>query len=150
TRCWPRVRAAVPNATVRIVGRKPEEVPSHARPPAGAEFNGFVPDIDAVYRQARVVICPVLSGGGTRVKLVEAAAFGKPVVSTRIGAEGLDFQDGQHALLRDDADGFADACIQLLRDAALCERLACSTHAHAKQKFDRAAVLSRIRETMRA
>jgi glycosyltransferase involved in cell wall biosynthesis len=144
-RCWPRIRAASPNARLRIVGRSPEKIRAHAHGPKGVEFAGFVPDIDREYHAARVVICPIVSGGGTRVKLVEAAAFGKPIVSTRIGAEGLDFADGVHALLRDDPDRFADACVQLLQDSSACERLAARVYEHAKAHFDRNSVLAAIR-----
>jgi glycosyltransferase involved in cell wall biosynthesis len=147
-RCWPRVHAAVPGARLKVVGRMPELIPSYARKPAGVEFAGFVPDIAAAYHEARVVICPIISGGGTRVKLVEAAAFGKPIVSTHVGAEGLDFDDGQHALLRDDPDQFADACIRLLQDEHACEALSAAVHEHARARFDRDSVLAAIRRTI--
>lgn len=147
--CWPLVRRALPGAKLRVVGARPEVVPISANPPEGVEFAGFVPDISEAYRRARVVICPIISGGGTRVKLVEAAAYGKPIVSTVVGAEGLDFEDGVHALLRDGAEEFAAACIALLNDDARCAQLGEAAHMHARARFDRDSVVAAIRELAR-
>jgi glycosyltransferase involved in cell wall biosynthesis len=66
-----------------------------------------------------VVCTPILSGGGTRVKIIEAAAYGRPIVSTRIGAEGIEMQDGNGIFLQDDSKSFAEACIRLLNDHEL-------------------------------
>lgn len=147
--CWPQIRAAVPGARLVVVGAQPEAVSASAAPPPGVTFRGFVPDVAVEYRGARAVVCPILAGAGTRVKLVEAAAFGKAIVSTTVGAEGLGFEDGRHALLRDDRDGFAEACIEVLRDDALCDRLGRDAHAHAAAKFDRHAVVGRVVEVAR-
>ena len=148
--CWMRVKSSLREARLLIVGRMPERVPSFSRNLDGVEFTGFLEDIETPYGHSRVVICPILAGGGTRVKLVEAAAFGKPIVSTHVGAEGLEFKDGYHALLRDDAKGFADACIRLLQDNEACARLSANVYAHALAKFERNAVLAGLRDTVRA
>lgn len=148
TQCWQQVKAKVPDARLLVVGKHPEKIPSFSRIFEGVEFGGFVEDIAEAYRKARVVICPILSGGGTRVKLVEAAAYGKPIVSTRIGAEGLGFADEQHALLRDGAKSFADACIRLLKDKPNCESLSESVHNYAEQIFDRPAVIAKVRSIL--
>jgi glycosyltransferase involved in cell wall biosynthesis len=147
--CWPQIKAAVPGARFLAVGSHPEVVPEGIRSAAGVEFTGFVPDIEVVYGRARIVVCPVLSGGGTRVKLVEAATFGKPIVSTHLGAEGLDFEDGRHALLRSNESSFADACIALLMDDARCEQLAVSAHEYARSRFDRNLMIEKIVQTTR-
>jgi glycosyltransferase involved in cell wall biosynthesis len=59
------------------------------------EFRGFVDDLSALYAETRIVCCPIVIGSGTRIKLVEAASYARPIVATRIGAEGLDFRDGR-------------------------------------------------------
>ncbi len=120
---WPKIRASAPHARLLIAGRGSESLPAAAEQIPGVEHLGFVDDLAALYARVRIVCCPIMLGGGTRLKLVEAAAFARPMVSTRIGAEGLDFVDGHHALLRDDDDGFAEACVRLLHDDALCDRL---------------------------
>jgi len=144
TRIWPLVRARVPGAQLIIAGKSPESIPSYSNPPAGVEFTGFLPDLDALYARSRVVVCPITMGGGTRVKLVEAGGYGKPIVSTRIGAEGLDLEDGVDVLLRDDDRSFADACIRLLSDDTLCARLGAAARAKAVAQYDAAKVERRI------
>lgn len=149
TRCWEHVLAAVPDARLFIVGKDAERVPSFARQIHGVEFMGFVEDLAEVYGRARVVICPILSGGGTRVKLVEAAAFGKPIVSTEIGAEGLGFVDGLHALMAQDERSFADACVRLLTDDQLCDRMSRAAHEYTSRTFDRVSSIGAMQAVMR-
>jgi polysaccharide biosynthesis protein PslH len=121
---WPRVRARMPGATLQIVGRSP--------PPAllrqvqalpGVECTGFVDDVRPRVRAAQVFVIPLRVGGGTRIKVFEAMAMGCPVVSTTLGIEGLDVQDGVHCLRRDSAEAFADGVAALADDAALRERM---------------------------
>jgi hypothetical protein len=133
---WPLVRAQLPDATVTFVGAAPAHARSSSSPPAGVTFSGFVQDIDSVYRTTRVIICPVRYGAGTRVKLVEAAGLGKPIVSTTVGAEGLGMRSGVHALLADTAAAFAEACVTLLRDDVTAAALAQQAHRLAREAFD--------------
>lgn len=95
-----------------------------------------VPDIAACYRTADLAVIPIRSGGGTRVKLIEAAAFGVPVVSTTIGAEGTAFRHGRDLLLADTKEGFADACADLLAHRVHAERLARQARTTAFQNYD--------------
>lgn len=135
--CWAGLRALVPGVRLLVAGKDPQSVSFHANPPSGVEFLGFVPDIAGAYAMSRVVICPIRSGGGTRVKLVEAAAFGKPIVSTSLGAEGLGFTHGAEALIADDAAGFVAGCARVLADDALAESLAANVHEFAVRRFSR-------------
>jgi glycosyltransferase involved in cell wall biosynthesis len=82
----------------------------------GVVFDRSRADIVPVYREASVAVVPIRSGGGTRVKILEAFALGRPVVSTTMGAEGLDVEHGRHLLIADTAEAFADACAALLDD----------------------------------
>ncbi|NNK47288.1 MAG: glycosyltransferase, partial [Gemmatimonadetes bacterium] len=109
---WPTVRARCPRAELVIVGRHP---PGRVMPSdlPGIVFAGFVDDLDEVYASCNVVCCPITFGGGTRIKLCEAAAYGKAIVSTEIGAEGLDFTDGTNIVIQDDLDEFAHAVADL-------------------------------------
>jgi glycosyltransferase involved in cell wall biosynthesis len=147
---WPTVHAAVSAARLIIAGEFPEQIAAFQAPPPGVEFRGFVADLDELYRETRVVTCPVLSGSGTRVKLVEAAAYGRPAVSTRIGAEGLALEEEHHILLRDNAAEFARACIRLLNDQPLCNRMGDAARRVAEQQYDRAAIIERIRGSVTA
>jgi glycosyltransferase involved in cell wall biosynthesis len=142
---WPRVRASVPGAQLLIAGHPPDRIPSFATAPAGVQFLGFVDDLPALYRKTRLVCCPVRVGGGTRIKILEAAAFGRPVVSTTIGAEGIEFQDGHELFLRDDATAFADACIEVLRDPSLGQRMGSVAREAVRRGYDRDALVAAVR-----
>lgn len=112
---WPAVTAAVPAARFRIVGRHP-----HPRvlklASESVEVIGSVPSVVEHLREAAVFTVPLRVGGGTRLKIFEAMAAGKAVVSTSVGAEGLDVHDGVDVVLADTAPRFAAAVIDLLRD----------------------------------
>jgi glycosyltransferase involved in cell wall biosynthesis len=111
-----------PSVQLRLVGRAGPDVEALHRPPQ-VEVVGFVDDLSDELRRADVALAPFLSGGGTRIKILESFHHRIPVVSTTVGAEGIDAVDGVHLLLRDDPAGFADACLALLDDAALRDRL---------------------------
>ncbi|MHC5733168.1 MAG: glycosyltransferase family 4 protein, partial [Nostoc sp.] len=74
---WPLIYQQHPEARLIIAGKSPENIRTYSDNIPGVEFTGFVPDINALYDQTRVVCCPILSGGGTRLKIIEAAAYGK-------------------------------------------------------------------------
>ena len=141
---WPRIRARVPTARVVFAGARPEAVTHYAAPPQGVSFTGFVADLQPLYAAARVVVCPLLSGGGTRVKIIEAAAYARPVVATRIGAEGLVFTDGEEILIRDAAAAFAAACITLLEDHAACTRMGLAARARVDAHYRRDSVAAHL------
>lgn len=140
----PLVRARHPEAELWLAGSAPEQIPSFVHKPAGVRFLGFVDDLDAVYRQARVVVCPIRYGSGTRVKLIEAAAWARPIVSTTIGAEGLGMVDGRDALFADTAPAFAEHCLQLLRDDAQCDALGANARQLAQRDFDRTRIVGQL------
>jgi glycosyltransferase involved in cell wall biosynthesis len=145
---WPRVRALLPVARLFIVGSEPERIASHASPPPGVEFTGFVDDLSALYQQTRVVCCPIRVGGGTRLKILEAAAYGKAVVSTTIGAEGIGFRDGEEIFLRDEPASFAAACVELLGNTSLGERMGAAARRVVGERYERGAVIDQIRKSV--
>jgi glycosyltransferase involved in cell wall biosynthesis len=77
------------------------------------KIHDYVEDLRPFYSQADAAVVPLRAGGGTRIKILEAFAHGVPVISTRMGAEGIRATDGQHLLLADDAEGFARACLRV-------------------------------------
>lgn len=124
TEILPRVRKAVPGATLEIVGRRPGPlVRGLARTP-GVRVSGCVDDLAPCYRDARIVVVPVRAGGGTRLKILEAMAYGRPVISTTAGADGLDVTEGDNILLADHPERFAAQIARLSQDAAERLRLA--------------------------
>ncbi|MFN0160331.1 MAG: glycosyltransferase family 4 protein [Burkholderiales bacterium] len=142
---WPLIRAAEPDARLILAGPNPERIRHHGTAPDGVSIPGFVDDLDSLYASAAVVVCPIRSGGGTRIKLIEAAGYGKPIVSTIIGAEGLEFADGTEILLRDAPADFAAACVALLRDPPKAQLLGARARTTALRRFDRAVVVERLR-----
>lgn len=145
---WPLVQARVPSARLLIAGRPPELLPSFGAAPQGVDYLGFVEDLTALYARSRVVCCPMIVGGGTRVKLIEAGAHAKPMVSTRIGAEGLDFVPEREILIRESDSDVAAACIHLLEDDAACKSIGMAARARAEQAYAAPIVERRIAELL--
>ena len=118
---WPSVLAENPAARLRIVGRNPGERVRKLLSPS-VEITGRVPSVAEHLREASVVIVPLRIGGGTRLKIYEAMAAGKAVVSTSIGAEGLDVHNGRDIVLADSPAAFSQAVCGLLRNEDLRAR----------------------------
>jgi glycosyltransferase involved in cell wall biosynthesis len=116
---WPRVRERFPGLEWRLVGRNPHGVAGLASGDDRIRIVGAVPDAIPVLAEAKVCVAPLLSGSGTRFKILEAWAAARAVVSTTMGAEGLDARPGEHLLVADEPRAFADAIARLLDDQAL-------------------------------
>ena len=139
----PSLRAMAPDTRIRLVGRAPSWLESFADPPR-VTLVGRVPDIAAELAQADVVIVPLRYASGTRVKIVEAFAHRVPVVSTTIGAEGLDVVDGTHVLVADDATSLARACVRLLTDPTTRAKLLDHAHALYLERYESAIVDAQV------
>jgi glycosyltransferase involved in cell wall biosynthesis len=145
---WPLIHRDVPDARLIISGNLPDKIPSYRADKKAVRFTGFVEDLDALYRQTRVICVPILAGGGTRVKILEAAAYGKPIVSTRIGAEGLEMRDGCDILICDAPQSFADACIMLLNDHEKCNKIGGAGRIKVMNTYDKEKVKEKIKKTI--
>jgi glycosyltransferase involved in cell wall biosynthesis len=131
----PAVRAAVPDARLLIVGRDPNpEVQSLAALPY-VQVTGGVPDVVPSLREAHVLAVPLEAGGGTRLKILEAFAAGLPVVSTPVGAEGIEADAGRHLILAQ-RDGFADALTSVLASPSLGTKLAREARQRSRERYD--------------
>ena len=131
----PMVRAAVPEAEVRLVGRPGTNVTELHRPGV-VTVVGEVPSMEEELARASVAVVPLRYGSGTRVKILESFAHRVPVVSTTLGAEGLDAEDGVHLLLADDPEDFAAATVRLLGDSLLRARLVEAAEALYLDRYD--------------
>jgi glycosyltransferase involved in cell wall biosynthesis len=119
----PRIRTAAPEAEFWIVGRDPAPAVSALTTLPGVVVTGVVPDIRPQIAEATLIVVPLRFGSGMRQKILEAWAMEKCVVSTPLGAEGLDARDGQNILLADDADSLAETVTRALRDVDLRDRI---------------------------
>jgi len=115
---FPLVRAEFRDAIFQIVGRNPHPKVNQLACDS-VQVTGTVPSVADYLRESALVVVPLRIGGGTRLKIFEAMAMGKALVSTSIGAEGLDVQSGRDLVLADDARSFAEAIMLLLRDQTL-------------------------------
>jgi glycosyltransferase involved in cell wall biosynthesis len=147
---WPAVRARVPAARLAVVGPGRELTASYHSADQSVTFTGFVDDLQSWYRRARVVCCPIRYGAGTRVKIIEAAAHAKAIVSTRLGAEGLTFEDGREIILRDPPAQLAEACVRLLGDRHHAARLGKAAQQKAHRTYERGAVVDQLAGIFRA
>jgi glycosyltransferase involved in cell wall biosynthesis len=123
----PRLRALVPAVQIRLVGLAPPALATLDDPP-DVTLTGQVVDIADELARADIIVIPLRYGSGTRVKILEAFAHRIAVVSTTIGAEGLEVEPGTHLLVADDPEGLAEACARLLGDDALRRALVERAH----------------------
>ena len=124
TRIVPALRQLRPNVVTTVVGKDPPpQVVDAARADPNILVVGCVPDVAPFYRRAAVVAVPIQQGAGTRVKVIEALAFGKAVVTTQKGVEGIRAHHGTHLLVADDPGDFARSLVDLLADPGARRRL---------------------------
>jgi GT2 family glycosyltransferase/glycosyltransferase involved in cell wall biosynthesis len=145
----PHILRDEPAARLLVVGSDPP--PAHAYGDLGEriELMGFVEDANAVMQRCAVFVCPILSGSGVRVKLLEAFASGIPVVSTRIGAEGLASKDGEFCLLADDPREFAQKVVELFRQTEQATAMVRRARAEVEKSWDMAKITARLERSYR-
>lgn len=138
-----RLRERCPDVRYDVVGaRPPASIYRLATHAPGVRVHGYVADAMPFWTEASALAVPLLSGGGVRVKILEAMAAGVPVVSTTIGCEGLDVRDREHLLVADTPDAFARACAEVLADPALAARLAASALDLVLSRYDAGVALA--------
>jgi len=119
----PRLRQRVPRVRMLVVGRGPSLSLERELAGTGVELTGAVDDVRPYLARAGLVVVPLRIGGGTRLKILEAWAMGRPVLSTTIGAEGLPARDGDGIAIADDPEAFAARAAELLGDPTMGTRL---------------------------
>lgn len=144
---YAHLHALCPSVTYDIVGaRPPQALQTLAERCPGVHVHGYVADAVPFWKEATALAVPLLSGGGVRVKILEAMAMGLPVVSTTVGCEGLEVQHGVHLLIADTPGDFAQACASVLNDKELAKRLARNARALMREKYDANIALRRLDE----
>jgi glycosyltransferase involved in cell wall biosynthesis len=140
----PRIRVRAPAARLYVVGRRPPDVIA-SRHGRGVAIVGAVDDVRPYIERAAVVVVPLRLGGGTRLKVLEAMAMGRPVVSTSLGGQGLDVTPGRELFFADDAEGFATRVVELLRDPTLANRVGAAARRRVEAHYGWAASVKTLR-----
>lgn len=143
-RVLPLVRRARPAAHLTVVGRAPDPALRRLAGRADVTVVGDVADVTPFYAAARAVVVPLRAGGGTRLKILEAMALGRPVVSTTLGCEGLAVRDDVHLTVADAPAAFANAVVRLLADAPVRAGLTAAARALVETRYDWDAIAGRL------
>ena len=144
---YAHLRKLCPGVTYDIVGARPSrELQGVAATLAdvGVHVHGYVADVKQFWTSATVLAVPLLSGGGVRVKILEAMAIGVPIVSTTVGCEGLDVRHGEHLLIADTPEDFAEACARVLQDKELAQQLAHNARQLILERYDSKVALKTL------
>ena len=146
---YPKICRAVPYVSLSIVGRNPSyKLRSIAAREPAVEITGRVPDVRPYVSAAEVVVVPLQVGGGTRIKIPEAMAMAKPIVSTQIGAEGLPFHNGREIRLADRPEDFACAVVELLNNDSARALMGAAARTRVCTKHSWQAVVSKMEEIL--
>lgn len=134
--CWPKIHSQNPELTFYLAGRNaPEWFERHIRL-EGVEYLGEINDAYDFINSKAVMVVPLFSGSGMRIKIIEGMALGKPIVTTDIGTEGIPTENGNNILIANDADGFTEAVMRLISDRELSDRIGKNAIGFIQEKFD--------------
>ena len=144
TELWPSIRADHPDLQFKIVGRAPSKKVQALAEVPGVIVTGGVPDVRPFYRDALAAVVPLRVGGGTRLKILESMAAGVPVVSTTLGAEGLEATPGMEIVIADTAEAFRTAVSRLIAGPSSRAQLARAASARVVATYDWSAIGTRL------
>jgi polysaccharide biosynthesis protein PslH len=152
TDIWPHIRRRMPDFKLAIVGANPAPAVRALAELPGVTVTGTVPDVRPYYRDALAAIVPLRTGGGTRLKILEAMAAGVPIISTPLGAEGLAVSNGKNALIVDanDAESWINHIVSLTESPAHRTQIIDAAHRLVETRYDWAHLGAKLRETYSA
>lgn len=142
--CWPKIHQKYPDLNFHIAGRNAPQWVIDRLNVDGVVFEGEVADAYRFMNSKAVMIVPLFSGSGMRIKIIEGMALGKSIVSTSIGAEGIDITNDENVLIANDANGFIDAVFSLLEDRDCFERIGKNATLFIQQNFDNLAITKKL------
>ncbi len=140
---WPQVHNKHPNLRCYLAGR---HMPVWLKPglKTNIEVVGEVTDAHRFIHEHAIAVVPLLSGSGIRIKIIESMALGKPVITTSIGAEGINYTDGKNLLIADTAESFAEAVTRCATDQTLCEELGKNARKLVEKEYDNHKLIERL------
>lgn len=135
---FPLVRESVPEAKLTVVGKNPPNdlIQFANENPEWVTVTGYVPELRPYIQLSALVVIPVRAGSGMRVRILDAFSYGMPVVTTTVGLEGIDANSGEHVLVADTPEEFADDVIRLLQEEDLREKLSLSGRRFVEERYD--------------
>lgn len=142
--CWPALLAKFPGLKFYVAGRKAPAWLTEKLKLPGVVFEGEIPDAYQFMNAKAVMVVPLLSGSGMRVKIIEGMALGKSIVSTSIGAEGLGVTNGKEILIADDPGTFVSAVSKLLTDRSLFDAVGKESILFVKKNFDNLSIAEKL------
>ncbi|MGI5917743.1 MAG: glycosyltransferase [Anaerolineae bacterium] len=141
---WPQVRQRVPDARLYVVGKSPHRRLAPLQRDPSVHLTGYVPDILPYFGGADAYVVPLRMGGGTRLKVLEAMAAGVPLVSTPLGAEGIDLDPEEHAIIADTPDAFAEGLVRVIQDIRMARTMAAAARRLVEQQYDWQSIAPRL------
>lgn len=142
---FPLIQQRVPGVRLYVVGNAPPESVRRLASP-DIIVTGYVPDVRPYVQRASVYVVPLRIGGGTRLKVLEAMSMRRPIVTTSIGCEGIDVQEGETAFIADDPAAFADATVRLLADRRLRQSMADRGRSFVRERYDWSVVCAKLED----
>ena len=147
---WPLLRAAVPNAVMNVVGADPPaRLTTLANRDPNFKVHGFVPDVRPFLNRAAVYVCPIMNGGGTKLKVLDALAMAKALVAHPIACEGIDVIDGETVLFAQEAEQYVQNIKALFQDPVYCKRMGTRARALAVDKYSYKSIGEKLSEEFR-
>lgn len=140
----PKIISQKPDLRLAIVGKVAELIQVDPALAQNVICTGYVSDLAELYLQSRVVICPLLDGSGTKVKLLEAIAYAMPIVTTTTGAAGISLKDGIDAFITDDPDLYAQRTLNLLQEPKLAQKISVAVAMTFESEYSKSAVYSKL------
>lgn len=142
--CWPELYQKYPELNFHVAGRNAPQWLINKLNLPGVIFEGEVEDAYTFMNSKAIMLVPLFSGSGMRIKIIEGMALGKSIVSTTIGAEGIDVTNGEHLLVADNPKEFTKAISYLIEDRALCERIGKNAIGFVRKNFDNLAITEKL------
>jgi glycosyltransferase involved in cell wall biosynthesis len=134
---WPLLKKEVPDVKMTVIGREPPaEVVNLTRNDGQFKVTGFVDDVRPYIDKAMVYVCPIQDGGGTRLKILDALAMGKPIVAHPVAVEGIDIEPEKQVLIAETPQEFVDQIVRLFGDSNLYRRLSEGGRKLVVEKYD--------------
>jgi len=146
---FPLIKQRIPDVQFWIVGRNPTSEIWKLAKREGIKVTGTVADVRDYYRQAKVFVVPLRLGGGTKLKTLEAMAMGLPIVSTAVGAQGLDIKSGQHICIADRPEDFAARVVELMKDPDKARRIGAEARLLVEKKYSWSSIMGDVDDKLK-